>query len=71
MWDQGSLEILWRDIRQAIRTLRNDPGFTIVALAALTVGIGANTSIFSVVDKVLLEPLPYRDPNSIVQLGRK
>jgi putative ABC transport system permease protein len=71
MWDRGSLEILWRDIRQAIRTLRNDPGFTIVALAALTVGIGANTSIFSVVDKVLLEPLPYRDPNSIVQLGRK
>ena len=71
MWDRGSLEILWRDIRQAIRTLRNDPGFTIVALAALTIGIGANTSIFSVVDKVLLEPLPYRDPNSIVQLGRK
>src|SRR6202034_3273322 len=71
MWDRGSLEILWQDIRQAIRTLRKDPGFTLVALTALTIGIGANTSIFSVVDKVLLEPLPYRDPNSIVQLGRK
>jgi putative ABC transport system permease protein len=43
----------------------------LVALTALIIGIGANTSIFSVVDKVLLEPLPYRDPNSIVQLGRK
>src|ERR1700677_4988507 len=71
MWDWSSLEILWQDIRQAIRTLRKDPGFTLVALTALTIGIGANTSIFSVVDKVLLEPLPYRDPNSIVQLGRK
>ena len=71
MWDWGWLEILWQDIRQAIRTLRKDPGFTLVALTALTIGIGANTSIFSVVDKVLLEPLPYRDPNSIVQLGRK
>jgi putative ABC transport system permease protein len=71
MWDRSWLEILWQDIRQAIRALRNDPGFTLVALAALTIGIGANASIFSVVDRVLLEPLPYQDPDSIVQLGRK
>ncbi len=71
MWDRSWLEILWHDIRQAVRTLRNDPGFTFLALAALTIGIGANASIFSVVDKVLLQPLPYRDPDSIVQLGRK
>ena len=71
MWVLRSLEIVVREIRQAVRTLRNDPGFTLVALAALTIGIASSTSVFSVIDRVILQPLPYPDPDTIVQLGRK
>jgi hypothetical protein len=49
----------------------HNPGFTFAALTALTIGIGATASIFSVVNKVFLQPLPYRSPENIVQLGRK
>ena len=64
----GFLEILLQDIRFGIRTLVRDPGFTIVALLALALGIGANTAIFSVVDGILFRPLPYKNPESIITM---
>jgi predicted permease len=67
-WQWPALESILADLKFAFRRLRKSPGFAVTVLLTLAIGIGANTTVFSVVNGVLLKPLPYPEPQQLVQL---
>jgi len=69
VWIQPLLEQFAQDARYGLRTLRRNPAFTLVAIITLALGIGMNTAVFSIVNTVLIEPLPYPDPQRLVWLA--
>jgi predicted permease len=67
-WDRWRTEMIWQDLKHALRALRARPGFTAVTVSTLAIGIGGTTAIFGAVNAVLLRPLPYPDPDALVQV---
>ena len=68
VWSWNGLESLARDLGFSLRTLRRTPGFTVIAILVMALGIGANVALFTVVRGVLLKPLPFQDPDRLVML---
>src|SRR5262245_53375118 len=62
------MNTLWQDLRYGLRLLVKRPGFSILSILTLAIGIGLNTAIFSVVNSALLSPLPYADPDRLVRI---
>jgi predicted permease len=70
-WERNTMKLIddtWRDLKYAARSLARAPGFTIAAVFVMALGIGANTALFTVVRSVLLEPLPFSQPDRLIQL---
>jgi putative ABC transport system permease protein len=67
-WSWTAIELLFRDLRFGFRALLRTPGFTLIAILVIALGIGANVAIFTVVRSVLLKPLPFHDPDRLVTL---
>src|SRR3954466_1046093 len=67
-WSWNWLEGLWRDVRYGLRTLLRSPSFSVTAVLVMALGIGASTSLFTIVRSVLLKPLPFRDPDKLVMV---
>lgn len=69
IWGGASLERRWHDLRCALRVLQKNRGYTVTAVLSLALGIGANTAIFSLIDSIMLQSLPVKNPQDLVALG--
>ncbi len=68
VWQWPTVESVWADVKFAVRQMRKSPGFAAVVIVTLALGIGANTTVFSIVDAVMLRPLPYAQPQRLVEV---